>query len=436
MKYETDINLEFENTMTIMLQEIRRESVVLEFGPASGRLTKYLKEQYGCKVYIVELDEEAGRIASQYAEGTVIGDIEQYEWLDKFAHIRFDYVLFADVLEHLYAPEKVLEHVKQLLKPEGYILMSLPHIAHNSIIIDLLDNKFEYKPTGLLDNTHIRFWTYDNIENMLKKLSLKVDIKYATYTQVGFNEFKNTYEDLKRINPMELKSRRMGEIYQFVYKVTMSDTARQIDRIQYYPDYYYNQYFFDGEEIRKEVLIIDDRTITVEAEIPEGVRKFRLNPLNQRCIVSFLNVKVLKNGNWESVECESSNADYVIDHYFIFNHNDAQIYYLVEGGSRIRIEYEIVDAERISNDELINHILKKLDSRRIIIEQKENYIGEQREQMGNLDKEIQNRDKTINQKQEEIDRLLPYYYFIQNHFLFRKCYNLIRKLRRKQNEGK
>lgn len=437
MKYETDINLEFENTMTLMINEIEKESVVLEFGPASGRLTRYLKEKCDCKVYIVELDEEAGKIASQYAEDAVIGDIEKYEWLERFGNIRFDYILFADVLEHLYNPEKVLESVKKLLKPNGYVIMSLPNIAHNSIIIDLLDNKFEYKPTGLLDNTHIKFWTYSNIENMLKKLEFNVDIKQATYTQVGFNEFNNSYEDLKNINPMVLKSREMGEIYQFVYKITLNkDAARGINKINYYSDYYYNQYFFDGDEIKKETLIIDGRKYVIETNIPKDVKKLRLNPLNKKCIIEFSEVKVLKNGQWENIECESSNKNFKINNFYVFDNDDPQIYYIVEDCDKIKIEYGIVDAEKISNHKIITQIDKRIEDDRIIIEQKENYIGEQRDKIGRLETDINNKNDIIRQKDEEINRLVPYFNFINNHFLCRKFYNLIRKLRRKHNEGK
>lgn len=436
MKYETDINMKFENTMTLMIDEIEKESVVLEFGPASGRLTKYLKEKYGCKVYIVELDEEAGKIASQYAEGAVIGDIEKYEWLDKFADIKFDYVLFADVLEHLYYPEKVLEKVKSLLKPDGYIIMSLPNISHNSIIIDLLENKFEYKSTGLLDNTHIRFWTYDNIENMLKKLNLNVDVKYATYTQVGFNEFENSYDELKNINPIALKSRKMAEIYQFVYKVTMSKSARAIDNIKYYTDYYYNQYFFDEKEIKREIMIMDGRNYSVVSDIPSGVKKLRLNPLNKNCIVEFLEVKGMKNGKWEDIKEESSNVRVKINNFYIFDNNDPQIYYIVEDCSSIKICYNIVEGDKITNIDVINEAANKIDSDRIIIEQKENYIGEQREKISTLDNEVSDKNNVIRLKEEEINRLMPYFDFINNHFAFRKFYNLIRRMRRKNNEDK
>ena len=76
MKYATEIDFSFNNTMTIFINNIKDSSTVLEFGPASGRLTRYLKNEKNCSVYIVELDEEAGKIAAQWAEDCVIGDIQ------------------------------------------------------------------------------------------------------------------------------------------------------------------------------------------------------------------------------------------------------------------------------------------------------------------------------------------------------------------------
>ena len=145
MKYATEIKFDFNNTMTIFIDNIESNSTILEFGPASGRLTRYLKEEKKCDIYIVELDEEAGKIAAQSAKDYVIGDIQDYEWVKKFAQVQFDYILFADVLEHLTEAANVVREAAKLLKPTGQICLSVPNIAHNSVIIDMINNKFEYK---------------------------------------------------------------------------------------------------------------------------------------------------------------------------------------------------------------------------------------------------------------------------------------------------
>lgn len=381
MKYETELHLDFNNTMSIMINEITDHSCILEFGPASGRLTKYLKEKKHCNMYIVELDSEAAAIASKYAEQTVIGDIENYEWLKKFQDTRFDYILFADVLEHLYHPQQVLEKCKQLLKPNGYIMVSLPNIAHNSIIIDLLLDRFRYQNTGLLDNTHIRFWTMENIDKMFSELQLYIDLKTATYTQVGFNEIANSYGDIHNISPSALKTRRRGEVYQYVYKVTPNINAANRDEICQYSDYYYIQWFLDqGQGFTdnnkvKYTLIWDTFSQHYCIELDGNTPKVRLDPINTSCMIQIRNLTASDLTEKQiPIQPESTNAVSHFNDIYIFNEPQPVIVFETMNIKKITFDIDYLDIEPNAGN--MNLIYNELDNRRIIIEQKENYINE------------------------------------------------------------
>lgn len=67
-------------------------------------------------------------------------------------------------MEHLHDPAEVLRRVKILLSDEGVILLSVPNIAHNAILLELMQNEFPYKKVGLLDDTHIHFFTYYSLK--------------------------------------------------------------------------------------------------------------------------------------------------------------------------------------------------------------------------------------------------------------------------------
>ena len=121
-KYDFDLDMNNTNSLSIMINQIKRGSKVLEFGPANGRMTRYLKEMLDCKVYLVEIDEKAGKEALQYGEDLLVDDIETYSWKKKYEDKRFDYITFADVLEHLKDPERVLREAKGLLKQDGSIV--------------------------------------------------------------------------------------------------------------------------------------------------------------------------------------------------------------------------------------------------------------------------------------------------------------------------
>jgi len=80
----------------------------------------------------------------------------------------FDYIIFGDVLEHLRRPDKAIEYCKSLLKNYGCIIASIPNLMHISVMEDLLKGNFTYRETGLLDKTHIHFFTYNEIIRMFR----------------------------------------------------------------------------------------------------------------------------------------------------------------------------------------------------------------------------------------------------------------------------
>lgn len=105
--YDTPLELKLRNSSSLLLDRVTSDSVVLEFGPAYGRMTQHLKEQLNCKVYAVEIDSDGAKNCEKFTENIVIDDIEKLKWLKEYEEIRFDYILFADVLEHLRDPQKV-----------------------------------------------------------------------------------------------------------------------------------------------------------------------------------------------------------------------------------------------------------------------------------------------------------------------------------------
>lgn len=92
----------------------------------------------------------------------------------------FDYILFLDVLEHLREPEKTLAKARDYLKKDGRIIVSLPNIAHWSIRLSLLFGRFNYGERGILDKTHIRFYTYSTARNLIRDANYKVVRSGAT----------------------------------------------------------------------------------------------------------------------------------------------------------------------------------------------------------------------------------------------------------------
>src|SRR5215471_9693 len=140
---------------------------VVEFGCATGRVTAALAQQ-GCRVTGIDCDAEAAERARPYADEIVLLDLDDREFDAKLAGQRWEVALFGDVLEHLRDPLHVLRATRQLLEPDGTLVVSVPNVAHADVRLALLAGDFPYHPFGLLDETHLRFFTLASLTKLLE----------------------------------------------------------------------------------------------------------------------------------------------------------------------------------------------------------------------------------------------------------------------------
>jgi 2-polyprenyl-3-methyl-5-hydroxy-6-metoxy-1,4-benzoquinol methylase len=141
---------------------------VLEFGCATGYMSAVLKTQRNCSVTGVEYAAGAAALARAHCEQVIVGDAETLNLGEHFRPGQFDAILFADVLEHLREPEALLRRVRSLLADGGAVIASIPNIAHGSVRLALLDGEFRYRDKGLLDNTHLRFFTRASVQDLFE----------------------------------------------------------------------------------------------------------------------------------------------------------------------------------------------------------------------------------------------------------------------------
>lgn len=352
VKYNFDLDLVFNNSLLLIAKQIRKNSLVLEFGPANGRLTKYLKDELKCEVYLVEIDVDAGRQAANYAKDIVYGDIENFDWMNRYDGLKFDYILFADVLEHLRDPEIVLNKAKLFLKQEGSILFSVPNIAHNSVVINLINGKFDYTQIGLLDNTHIHFFTKKSLEEMLSRTGLVPIKKMGTYNEVGDNEIQNTYGDVVGIDESFWKYREYGDVYQFVYEV--KNGIEYVDEKlnflkKYFKPYFVQCYFDEGQGFREEYsqcknLYKIGENVQYEFDVNSDIIGFRIDPINKECIIEEYSCEIFDESGWSSISYCKTNADaFEGKQYYFFNRDPGFEYRSFNKKiSRIRVLMKIV----------------------------------------------------------------------------------------------
>ncbi|HAT89236.1 MAG TPA: hypothetical protein DCS73_05735 [Roseburia sp.] len=413
MKYDFDLIIEDDNSLSKIIRQIKDDSVVLEFGPAAGRMTKFLKEHLHCKVYIVEIDDESAKKASQYAADTIVDDIENFKWLEKWENIKFDYIVFADVLEHLRNPQNVLTKTKMLLKDEGKTIISVPNVAHNSIMINLFNNVFNYTPVGLLDNTHIHLFAYNTLKEFCSFAGYVPVIEDAIYVNVGENEITALYNQVNEKVQKELKSRIYNNVYQFVFTlqkksyVNMHSVELVKKILPYTNDYRFEvffdkgngwleensvSYFFRPQNRCKFVIPVSDN---------ELIKQIRIDPIDCAYGTRLEEVLIYREDKVEAIILDEVNIETNAVNWenkeFLFVTEDPNI--IVKninwtGVLKIEISVSFIEKEQLAIQMLEN---KKCLNARLV--QDKRLLNEE---LGRRAKELEHRMDVINQLNSEV----------------------------------
>ena len=183
-RYETSVVHDPRNRIFLDLATQGRR--ILECGCATGFLSRHLVER-GCTVTGVEIDAGAAENARQWCETVHVIDLNRRDWADEISR-GYDTILFGDVLEHLVNPGSVLRRAADLLTPNGRVIICLPNIAYWKIRASLLRGKFEYTSAGILDVTHLRFFTPESARTLIEEAGYRI---ISTYPILASGRFGN-----------------------------------------------------------------------------------------------------------------------------------------------------------------------------------------------------------------------------------------------------
>lgn len=164
---------------------VGRKKRVLEIGCANGYLLKKLTAN-GCQCLGIEVDPKMASLARKNGLAVITGDIEGTSMFKKIGHRRFEIIVLADVLEHLKDPEVTFKKLACLLEKEGRIIISVPNISFLTYRLLHLLGKFDYTDWGIMDRTHLRFFTRNSIIQLVKGVGLKIEKEdfTANFTQL------------------------------------------------------------------------------------------------------------------------------------------------------------------------------------------------------------------------------------------------------------
>jgi 2-polyprenyl-3-methyl-5-hydroxy-6-metoxy-1,4-benzoquinol methylase len=168
----------YENPRPEIQQLINKASkTILDVGCGRGKMACEIKTSLQAEVWGIELVKSAAAAAKDRLDHVLIGKVEDNigQLPDKY----FDSIIFADVLEHLIDPLIVLASIKTKLTNDGEIIASIPNVRFWNVVKNLLSGFWEYEEAGIMDNSHLRFFTRNSIYSLFDKAGFKIKDLYS-----------------------------------------------------------------------------------------------------------------------------------------------------------------------------------------------------------------------------------------------------------------
>lgn len=253
------------NSWAIVFKLVNPKELVLDIGCSSGNFGAQLIADKNCIVDGIDIDEADVRIAKNKLRKALVLNIET----DKTNELteKYDVVLMMDVIEHLVDPISSLKKIRKLLKPNGRLIFSVPNMAHVSVRLDLLLGKFEYRQIGLLDFTHLHFYTQDTLTKTLNNAGYVItNTKSSTVTYPKKLLSTKLQEAGVEAGPLFEKklSQSKGNIYQLIGVAMSGKMANSRTAIDYPTTNPHEEHFKDIEhamDIQQKDLELKDQHI-------------------------------------------------------------------------------------------------------------------------------------------------------------------------------
>ncbi|MDD5448668.1 MAG: methyltransferase domain-containing protein [Actinomycetota bacterium] len=232
--YSSLVNLSDSNSAhTKEIELIGYGKRVLDFGCATGNVAKVLKER-GCYVVGIEIDPAMAEEAAKVCDRVIVCDLDTVDLVAEVGEEKFDVCLFGDVIEHLKYPSRLLAQARDVLESGGYIVVSVPNIAHASVRLMLLEGRFDYADMGILDDTHLHFFTRQSISDLLESCGYLVETVDFTEQEVPEYRVREALDPLGISNFEEVvKSFAHWEAkaFQYVLKAFPASEEDQVKRL-------------------------------------------------------------------------------------------------------------------------------------------------------------------------------------------------------------
>jgi O-antigen biosynthesis protein len=214
--YLREIRQGERSSLSVLASFVSDGSRVLDLGTGSGAIGQYLHEQKNCTVDGVTINEAEAAVARAHYRRLDVADLDTSDLPGLFVGESYDFIICADVLEHLKDPGRVMEACKRLLAPGGKLLLSIPNASYCGLVAELLLGDFRYREEGLLDKTHLRFFTRRSLVRFVGEQGWSMEAMEPVSRDLTESEFKVAFDSLPPSVARYLLAPPDSLTYQFV----------------------------------------------------------------------------------------------------------------------------------------------------------------------------------------------------------------------------
>ena len=217
--YAREIDSSERTSLSVLTGHIRPGARVLDLGCGSGAIGRFLAQRDGADAVAIDgltISADEAALAAPHYRRVEVADLDHVRLLDVFPAAGYDAIVCADVLEHIRQSPRVLDECRQLLAPEGRLLLSIPNASYAGLVAELMAGEFRYRKEGLLDETHVRFFTRRTLMRFLREHGW-VDVQADVITrQLPDSEFNVAFDALPPAVARHLLALPDALTYQFI----------------------------------------------------------------------------------------------------------------------------------------------------------------------------------------------------------------------------
>ena len=214
--YQRTLNTDTHDSLSIIAELIKPGQSLLDLGMGAGTLGKFLSSRQPILADGVSLNPAEADLARQWYRKAVVADLDHVDLAALFGGARYDVIVCADVLEHLKEPQRILAQARGLLAPGGRLITSVPNAGYCGLVAELMQGDFRYRPEGLLDATHLRFFTDASLRRFFIENEWEVMSVTPVQRSLLESEFQVAFDSLPPAIARYLLAMPDALTYQFV----------------------------------------------------------------------------------------------------------------------------------------------------------------------------------------------------------------------------